>query len=109
MIDTGLDADLKQRLREVLARRPVTEAELRKVLDEGRACAQLVRGRLERAEQRLSELAADPESPLAEVASVLRVVNDLRPRLQELESALAELQKRAPEYRRSWLTRRPAP
>ena len=108
MIDTGLDADLKQRLREVLARRPVTEAELRKVLDEGGACAQLVRGRLERGEQRLSELAADPESPLAEVAAALRVVNDLRPRLLELESALAELRERAPEYRRSWLTGRPA-
>jgi hypothetical protein len=96
-------------LREVLARRPVTEAELRKVLDEGGACAQLVRGRLERGEQRLSELAADPESPLAEVAAALRVVNDLRPRLLELESALAELRERAPEYRRSWLTGRPAP
>ncbi len=80
--DPGLDADLKQRLHEVLARRPVTEAELRKVLDEGRVCASLVRGRLERGEQRLSELVADPESPLAEVASALRVVNDLRPRLQ---------------------------
>jgi hypothetical protein len=109
MIDPGLDADLKQRLHEVLARRPVTEAELRKVLDEGRACAQLVRGRLERGEQRLSALAADPESPLTKVASALRVVNDLRPRLLELESALAELQERAPEYRRSWLTGRPGP
>lgn len=107
--DPGLDADLKQRLHEVLARRPVTEAELRKVLDEGRVCASLVRGRLERGEQWLTELAADPESPLAEVASALRVVNDLRPRLLELESALAELQERAPEYRRSWLTGRPAP
>ena len=105
--DPGLDADLKQRLHEVLARRPVTEAELRKVLDEGRVCASLVRGRLERGEQRLSELVADPETPLAEVASALRVVNDLRPRLNELESTLAELQERAPEYRRSWLTGRP--
>ena len=51
----------------------------------------------------------DPESPLTEVASALRVVNDLRPRLLELESALAELQERAPEYRRSWLTGRPGP
>jgi chromosome segregation ATPase len=105
--DPGLDADLKERLREVLERRPVTEAELRKVLDEGRVCASLVRGRLERGEQRLSELSADPESPLTDVASALRVVNDLRPRLNELESALAELRERAPEFRRSWLTGRP--
>jgi len=108
MTDAGLDSDLKERLREVLERRPVTEAELRKVLDEGRACALLVRGRLERGEQRLSELAADPESPLAELASALRAVNDLRPRLSALESILAELQERAPEFRRSWLAGRPA-
>ena len=105
--DPGLDSDLKERLREVLERRPVTEAELRKVLDEGRVCASLVRGRLERGEQRLSELVADPESPLADLAAALRVVNDLRPRLTELEATLAELQERAPEYRRSWLTGRP--
>jgi hypothetical protein len=107
MIDPGLDSDLKERLREVLERHPVTEAELRKVLDEGRVCALLVRGRLERGEQRLSELVADPETPLAELAGALRVVNDLRPRLTELESTLAELRERAPEYRRSWLTGRP--
>ena len=107
MIDRGLDSDLKQRLREVLERDPVTEAELRKVLDEGRVCASLVRGRLERGEQRLSELVGDPETPLAEVADALRVVNDLRPRLSELEATLAELRERAPEYRRSWLTGRP--
>jgi hypothetical protein len=108
MIDAGLDSDLKERLREVLERRPVTEAELRKVLDEGRVCALLVRGRLERGEQRLSELVDDPESPLAELASALRTVSDLRPRLLELESTLAELRERAPEFRRSWLTGRPA-
>ena len=107
MIDPGLDADLKQRLREVLERRPVTEAELRKVLDEGRVCASLVRGRLERGEQRLSELVADPETALSELASALRVVNDLRPRLSQLETSLAELRERAPEFRRSWLSGRP--
>jgi predicted nuclease with TOPRIM domain len=108
MIDPGLDSDLKERLRDVLERHPVTEAELRKVLDEGRVCALLVRGRLERGEQRLSKLTADPESPLAELASALREVNDLRPRLAELESTLAELRERAPEFRRSWLAGRPA-
>jgi hypothetical protein len=108
MIDPGLDADLKERLRDVLERRPVTEAELRKVLDEGRVCALLVQGRLERGEQRLAELVADPEAPLAELASALRTVSDLRPRLLELESMLAELRERAPEFRRSWLTGRPA-
>jgi hypothetical protein len=106
--DAALDSALKERLRDVLERRPVTEAELRKLLDEGRACALLVRGRLERGEERLSELVADPETPLADLASALRTVHDLRPRLLELESILAELRERAPEYRRSWLAGRPA-
>jgi hypothetical protein len=106
--DVALDSDLKLRLREVLQRRPVTEAELRKLLDEGRVCAQLVRGRLERGEERLAQLVDDPETPLADLASALRAVHELRPRLSELESVLAEVQEQAPELRRSWLAARPA-
>jgi chromosome segregation ATPase len=108
MTGVALDSDLKERLREVLDRRPVTEAELRKLLDEGRVCAQLVRGRLERGEQRLADLVADPETALADLASALRTVHELRPRLSELESILGEVQERAPELRRSWLAARPA-
>jgi hypothetical protein len=103
MTDIALDSALKARLREVLEQRPVTEAELRSLLDEGRVCAQLVRGRLERGEERLSELVADPGTPLADLADALRTVNDLRPRLSELESMLAEVRERAPELRRSML------
>ena len=105
MTDVALDSALKERLREVLERRPVTEAELRKLMDEGRVSAKLVRGRLERGEERLSELVADPVTPLADLASALRTVNELRPQLEELESILSELNERAPELRRSWLAR----
>jgi hypothetical protein len=100
-----LDVILKDRLRAALDRQPVTEAELRKLIDEGRACALLVRGRLEKVEGRLASLAGDPESSLTDLAGTLREVQELRPALDELQGMLAELQERAPEFRRSWLGR----
>jgi len=103
-----LDVMLKDRLRAVLDRQPVTEAELRKLIDEGRASALLVRGRLEKVEGRLASLAGDPASSLTDLAGTLREVQELRPALDELQGMLAELQQRAPEYRRSWLGGRPA-
>ena len=103
-MNEDLDSALKDRLRAVLDRRPVTEAELRKLIEEGGACSLLVRARLERDEERLVELSADPATPLAELASTLREVQELRPQLDELESILAELNERAREFRRSWVS-----
>jgi hypothetical protein len=100
----ALDAALKERLRAVLGREPVTEAELRQLSEEGRACALILSGRIERAQQRLAELASDPTSSLAEMAATLRGVHDLGPDLIELEELLSELEQRARELRASWLT-----
>ncbi|HEV8687903.1 MAG TPA: hypothetical protein VGQ84_11565 [Gaiellaceae bacterium] len=94
-----------ERLRAVLDRRPVTEAELRKLMEEGRAWAKLAGAQLERSKQRLDELAGDPETPLAELADALREVHELRPELDELHAMLAELQGRAREFRQSWVSR----
>jgi len=55
-----VDSALKQRLRVVLARKPVTEAELRKLGEEGRACTLVLSAQLARGEQTLAQLAADP-------------------------------------------------
>ena len=66
--------------------------------------AQLVRGQLDRSEERLVELSADPETSLSELASVLRETQGLRPQLDELDSILAALQDRAREARRSWVS-----
>jgi hypothetical protein len=101
-----LDAALKDRLRAVLDHRPVTEAELRKLFEEGRACALILGGQLEKDERRLSRLAADPTASLTEIAETLRRVNDLRPGLEELHELLAELTARAREFRASWLSAR---
>ena len=101
-----LDAALKDRLRAVLDHRPVTEAELRKLFEEGPACALILRGQLEKDERRLAWLAADPAASLADMAETLRRVNDLRPNLEELHRLLAELTARAREFRASWLSAR---
>jgi chromosome segregation ATPase len=99
-----LDAVLKERIRAVLGREPVTEAELRKLAEEGRSCELILAGQVERAERRLGGLSADPESSLAEIAEALRDVNELRPDLEELRSLLGELEALAREFRASWLT-----
>ena len=53
---------------------------------------------------RLSELSADPETSLADLASALREAQALRPQLDELDEILGALQERAREARRSWVT-----
>jgi hypothetical protein len=103
---TTLDSALRERLHAVLARQPVTEAELRKLAEEGRACRLIIGAELERAEHRVGELSADPASSLAELADRLRVVNELRPHLAELDALLDALERRARESRASWLTAR---
>jgi chromosome segregation ATPase len=99
-----LDSALKEQLRAVVDRQPVTEAELRKLFEEGQACALILGAQLERNEQRLEHLAADPASSLADIAAALQTVNELRPDLEELHALLAELQGRAREFRARWVT-----
>jgi hypothetical protein len=100
----SLDAALKERLRAVLDREPVTEAELRRLAEQGRACARILGAQLARDEQRLGDLSADPSSSLSEIATTLRSVNELRPDVEELEELLAGLDGRARELRGSWLS-----
>ena len=101
-----LDSALKEQLRAVLDGRAVTEAQLRKLSDDGRSSALVLGAQLERAERRLEELSADPVSPLSEIADTLRTANELRPGLDELERMLADLDERAREARAGWLAPR---
>jgi chromosome segregation ATPase len=98
-----IDSVLKARVRAVLDGRPATEAELRKLFEEGRACALILDRQIEKGEQKLGELTSDPESSIAELAAAFRRVNELRPSLAELDKLLAELDARAREFRASWL------
>ena len=99
-----LDSALKERLRAVLGREPVTEAELRKLAEEGHACALILRGQLERSERLFTELASDSSSSLAEIAAARRRVNELRPDLEELSLLLEGLEGRAREVRAAWVS-----
>ena len=101
-----LDAALKARLRTVLENRPVTEAELRNLLEEGASCVLILEGRLRGIEQRLTDLSADPTSSLADIATEVRAANEVRPDLDELRTLLAELSTIARRFRASWLSAR---
>jgi hypothetical protein len=101
-----LDFALKQRLRAVIADHTVTEATLRKLTEQGRACALILDARLARLERRLAELSGDPESSLADIAATMRAVNELRPDLDELHTLLDDLDAHARELRSGWLAAR---
>jgi chromosome segregation ATPase len=99
-----LDSALKRELHAVLGARPVTEAELRRLFEDGRACALILAGQLEKEEQRLTRLSGDPAAPFTELAAALRRVNELRPDLEELRRMLDELDAQARELRASWVS-----
>jgi hypothetical protein len=109
-----LDTVLKERIGKVLENpeRPVTEAELRKLSEEGRACTLILGAELARLEQRLAELDADPASPLGAIAPAFRRVHEFRKHIGELDGILSALEGRAREVRTSRLlythTRPPA-
>ena len=100
-----LDTALKERLRRVLddPQRPVTEAELRKLSEEGRACTLILGAELERLERRLAEFDGDPASSLGAIANAFGRVHDFRAHLDELDGLLSALEARAREARTSWL------
>jgi hypothetical protein len=101
-----LDSALKEQVREVLGRRPVTEAELRNLSEEGRACALILHAQLDRSERRLAELTADPTTSLSEIATAFQQVNGLRPQVAELDDLLDGLRSRAREVRAGWVSTR---
>ncbi len=102
----ALDSALKLRVRAVLDRRPVTESELRRLIEEGRACALILDARLAGLERRIAELSSDPTSSLAEIAATVRAANELRPGVEDLHGLLTDLDGLAREFRASWLAAR---
>jgi chromosome segregation ATPase len=102
-VPAQLDSVLKQRLRAVVDGQRVTEAELRRLMEEGGAWMRILRGQLRRSEQTLAELSADPASSLADVSEAFRRLNELEPDLEELQALLAKLEERARESRAAWL------
>jgi hypothetical protein len=100
-----LDVTLKERIRVVLEdpQRLVTEAELRKLSEQGRGLTLILRAELQRLEDRLGELDADPVTSLSAIGPTYRRVHDFREHLAELDSLLSALDDRAREVRTSRL------
>src|SRR2546423_8121490 len=98
-----LDFVLSTRLREVLDNRPATETELRTLTEQADAWARTISGQLDSSERRLRRLNQNPASSLAQIASELRRVEQLRPQLREVRSLLADLEQRARQVRTAWL------
>ena len=99
------DLALLGRLREVLGNRPVTETELRQLIEQTDGLVRTLGAHIAGSERRLTELTENPDSSLTEIATELQRVEGLRPRLEEARSLLAELETRARELRTSWLLR----
>jgi chromosome segregation ATPase len=99
------DRVLLGRLRDVLADRPVTETELRDLIDQADGLVRTLGAHVAGSERRLDELADDADASLAEIATELHRVEGLRPRLEEARTLLTELESRARELRTAWLLR----
>jgi chromosome segregation ATPase len=98
-----LDFALLRRLRDVLDRRPSTEAELRALKEQAEAWELTVDGQIDSSERRLRRLNANPASSLAQIAAELRRLEKLRPQRDEVRSLLSDLEHRARELRTDWL------
>jgi chromosome segregation ATPase len=97
------DLALLERLREVLADQPVTETELRVLIEQADGLVRTLGAHIAGSERRLDELTDDPESSLREIATELSRVDGLRPRLEQARTLLSDLETRARELRTSWL------
>ena len=92
-----------ERVRQVLADRPVTETELRLLSEQIDGLVRVLGAQLDGSEARLTELANEPASSLTGIADELHRVEALRPRLAEARSLLRDLEDRARELRTAWL------
>ena len=100
------DLELLERLRDVIGNKPVTETELRGLIEQSDGLVRALDAHVAGSERRLNELAQDPDSSLTEMAAELQRVEALRPRLEEARSLRTSLETRARELRTSWLLRR---
>ena len=100
-----LDVALVTRLRQVAAGEAATETELRTLADGAGGWLRAAEAQLRAAEERLTNLNADPASPLAEIATEVRRVERLSRERAEARRLLDELERRTRELRTAWLKR----
>ena len=98
-----LDLALVTRLRQVVAGEVATEAELRALDDEAGGWLRATGAQLRAAEDRLTNLNADPAAPLAEIATEVRRVEALSRERAEARRLIDGLERRTRELRTAWL------
>ena len=101
----GLDTDLFDRLREILAGGDTTEAELRELTNEAGGWVRGLRAQVRASEQRLRALNRDQTAAIAAIADELRRVEALWPQYREARELARALDDRARELRTTWLLR----
>lgn len=94
---------LVERLRQILAERPTTEAELRSLSERAAELERELVDELEASEARLDLLAERDDSPIAETAALLRRVDAARADLDRVRAVLENLDERARRLRSEWL------
>ena len=90
---------MRRRLAEVVAGESATEAELRRLAEQGQVLIAGLEAAAEEGEARLNVLASEPHTPVAELASELRQVEALRAELEGLRPVLSALEQRAQKLR----------
>ena len=98
-----LPDELVERLRQILGEQPRTEAELRSLSTRAHELTGSLASDLAASEARLGKLSAEPRSSIAEAASLLRRVDELRAELDRVRSLLENLDERARTLRTAWL------
>jgi hypothetical protein len=98
-----LDLALVTRLREVVAGKMVTEAELRALDDEAGGWLRATEAQLRAAEERLTLLNADLATPLTEIAGEVRRVEALSRERDQARLLSEGLERRTRELRTAWL------
>jgi hypothetical protein len=98
-----LDLALVTRLRQVVSGEVATEAELRALDDEAGGWLRATEAQLHAAEERLTQLNADPATPLAAIANEVRRVDALSRERDEARRLIEGLERRTRELRTAWL------
>ncbi len=80
-----------------------TEAELRALDDEAGGWLRATDAQLRAAEDRLTQLNADPATPLAEIAAEVRRIEALARERNEARGLIDGLERRTRELRTAWL------
>jgi chromosome segregation ATPase len=104
-VNERLELALLARLRAVVRNESASEGELRVLGDEADARVRGLQREIEASERRLQRLDADPASSIAEIATELRRLDELRAERTQLTALAAQLDERSRSLRTEWLSR----